>query len=113
FRTALERLLDARRTVCLRGRRDRSRCMTPKFAAVAAVVGSLAVAGCSDGPSGSAEAQTAPPELFVVGDSLSDTGNAAGFVDYLLGQPMYPEATIGLCNPGERWLLDRDCTDIL
>lgn len=58
-------------------------------------------------------APDAAPALFVLGDSLSDTGNTAAFVDHLLGQPMYPEATVGLCHPGERLLLDRDCADLL
>lgn len=54
-----------------------------------------------------------PAELIVLGDSLSDTGNAAAVADFLLGEPMYPEATIGFCNPVERLLLDRDCVDLL
>lgn len=51
--------------------------------------------------------------LVVLGDSLSDTGNAAAVADFLLGTPMYPEPTIGLCNAVERLLLDRDCVDLL
>jgi hypothetical protein len=38
--------------------------------------------------------------LFVIGDSLSDVGNAAGLSDYLLGQGVYPPA-VGLCNPAD------------
>jgi len=61
-------------------------------------------------------AQTADGEatkLFVLGDSLSDIGNAAAVADFLLGEPGYPEPTIGLCNPVERLLLDRDCDDLV
>src|SRR5690606_31833967 len=81
-------------------------------AAAAALL--AAVAGCDDGTT-LLQAQPAEPgtAVFVVGDSLSDTGNAAAVADYLLGQPLYPEATIGLCNPGERLLFDRDCADIV
>jgi len=52
-------------------------------------------------------------ELIVLGDSLSDIGNAAAVADFLLGQPGFPTPTIGLCNPVERLLLDRDCDDLL
>lgn len=85
------------------------------FALVAGL--SAVITGCDDGTSPVRAEPQQPTEpgsaLFVVGDSLSDTGNAAAVADYLLGQPLYPEATIGLCNPGEQLLLDRDCTDIL
>lgn len=61
----------------------------------------------------SAAVAAAPRMLIVLGDSLSDIGNAAAVADFLLNMPMYPEPTIGLCNPVERWVLDRDCTDLL
>lgn len=80
---------------------------------LAAVAAALLAVGCEDGTS-VLQAQESEPAsaLFVVGDSLSDTGNAAAVADYLLGEPMYPEATIGLCHPGGALLLDRDCADI-
>jgi phospholipase/lecithinase/hemolysin len=59
------------------------------------------------------EADLAPAELYVLGDSLSDTGNAAAVADFLLGEPMYPEPALGLCNPIERLLFNRDCSDLL
>src|SRR5690606_25738001 len=84
----------------------------PINAAGAALLALLA--GCDSGGGPVLAQPTAPgPSLFVVGDSLSDIGNAAGVADYLLGQPMYPEPSIGLCHPAERMLLDRDCADIL
>src|SRR5690606_13778729 len=84
----------------------------PINAAGAALLALLA--GCDSGGGPVLAQPTAPgPSLFVVGDSLSDIGNAAAVADYLLGQPMYPEPSIGLCHPAERMLLDRDCADIL
>ncbi|MBN1240150.1 MAG: SGNH/GDSL hydrolase family protein [Gammaproteobacteria bacterium] len=62
---------------------------------------------------GAAFAQPAPPDdLFVLGDSLSDVGNAAAVTDFLLDEPFYPEHTIGFCNPGEILMLERDCADL-
>jgi phospholipase/lecithinase/hemolysin len=55
---------------------------------------------------------TGPDQLFVLGDSLSDVGNAASLSDYLLEEPFHPEHTIGFCNPGEVFLLALDCTEI-
>lgn len=84
----------------------------PIMAIAAALLGALA--GCDDGAAPAAAQPTgAAPVLMVVGDSLSDTGNAAAVADFLLGQPMYPEPSIGLCHPAERALFDRDCADIL
>lgn len=54
-----------------------------------------------------------PSALFVLGDSLSDVGNAAAVGDFLLGQPFYPEHTVGLCNPADPYLLGHGCADIL
>lgn len=81
----------------------------PVSIAAAAVLASLG------GANGSASAQTTEPpaRLFVLGDSLSDMGNAAALADYLLGQPMHPEATVGLCHPVEWFVVDRDCADII
>jgi phospholipase/lecithinase/hemolysin len=49
--------------------------------------------------------------LFVVGDSLSDVGNAAGAADYLLGRTVAPP-TVGLCNPVDVLTVPRDCEDL-
>ena len=48
--------------------------------------------------------------LFVLGDSLSDVGNAAGAAEYLLGL-VADEPTIGLCNPAD-FLAQRACDDL-
>jgi phospholipase/lecithinase/hemolysin len=50
--------------------------------------------------------------LFVLGDSLSDDGNAAGAEDYLLGQRVVPP-TVGLCNPFDVFVLSRGCEDVI
>ena len=52
-----------------------------------------------------------PSALYVLGDSLSDTGNAAGLVDYALAQTIYPP-TIGLCNPYDVLFLMQGCGDL-
>jgi len=59
-------------------------------------------------------AQAAAPvsELFVLGDSLSDIGNAAGVSDYLLGKTISPP-TVGLCNPFDVIVLSRGCEDVI
>jgi phospholipase/lecithinase/hemolysin len=99
-----------------------------------AIVGALALAlaACtSGGDSGSAS--TTPPSpgaptpspqpgaptqgapvsaLFVLGDSLSDVGNAAGAVDYVLGKTIAPP-TVGLCNPFDVLVLSRGCEDVI
>jgi len=72
----------------------------------------LLIAGPRDRPTAQ-PARGEPTSLIVLGDSLSDTGNAAAVADFLLGEPGYPVATIGLCNPIERLLLDRDCDDLV
>jgi phospholipase/lecithinase/hemolysin len=65
-------------------------------------------------PGGVRFSLTDPPSaLFVLGDSLSDVGNAAALPDYLLGRSFYPEATIGLCNPSDIYLFDRSCDDLI
>lgn len=53
-----------------------------------------------------------PLALFVLGDSLSDVGNAAALSDYLLGRPFYPEHAVGLCNPVDVYLYGRGCGDL-
>jgi phospholipase/lecithinase/hemolysin len=62
-------------------------------------------------PPGSAP--TAASALFVLGDSLSDIGNAAALADYVLGQPFYPDATVGLCNPFDVFVLERGCDALI
>ncbi|HEY8521094.1 MAG TPA: SGNH/GDSL hydrolase family protein [Gammaproteobacteria bacterium] len=83
-----------------------------------ALVALLAVAAglpaCSDSSSPPVSAQEAfvPPErLFVLGDSLSDVGNAAAAVDFALGREPSPTPAIGLCNPADA-LLGRRCDDL-
>ncbi len=54
---------------------------------------------------------TPPSALFVLGDSLSDVGNAAAAADYVLNVPIDPP-TVGLCNPIEVLALKRRCDDL-
>jgi phospholipase/lecithinase/hemolysin len=75
----------------------------------------LALAACSGGGD-EPPAQIAPPppppsSLFVLGDSLSDVGNAAAAADYVLNVPIDPP-TVGLCNPIEVLALQRRCDDL-
>ena len=58
-------------------------------------------------------AQEPPPQLFVLGDSLSDVGNAAAIADFALGRPLPPPSTIGLCNPADFYLHEHGCEDVL
>jgi len=57
----------------------------------------------------------APPAatsaLLVLGDSLSDVGNAAAVFDYLLSLPIHPP-TVGLCNPADVLVVPRPCDDL-
>lgn len=62
-------------------------------------------------PLPAASAETAPP-LFVLGDSLSDVGNAAAAMDALLGEAFFPEHTVGLCNPADVYFFRRDCDEL-
>jgi phospholipase/lecithinase/hemolysin len=91
----------------------------------------LVLAACSSGGDGGAASTTplpgstsAPPQadaptqgapvsaLFVLGDSLSDVGNAAGAADYVLGKTIAPP-TVGLCNPFDVLVLSRGCEDVI
>lgn len=74
--------------------------------------GALLFASSREEPT-AASAPDAPIRLLVLGDSLSDIGNAAAVADLVLGEPGHPVPTIGFCNPVERLLLDRDCEDLL
>jgi outer membrane lipase/esterase len=47
----------------------------------------------------------------VLGDSLSDVGNAAGAADYLLNLVLRPP-TVGLCNPADVLVVPRVCSDL-
>ena len=55
-------------------------------------------------------------DVFVFGDSLSDTGNLAAFVDINLPSPPFPGpqpiGTVGLCNPVDIFVLGRRCDDL-
>lgn len=77
---------------------------------VAMLLGALAGLGVA--PSAS-RAATLPSEVFILGDSLSDVGNAASLADFALGQPFYPDATVGFCNPVDVFLLGRDCDSVI
>lgn len=80
------------------------------------------LAGCSSGGGGEPALPPAdgaaggdqlarPPALFVLGDSLSDVGNAAGAADYLLNFATDPP-TVGLCNPADIFVVPRRCDDL-
>ena len=61
----------------------------------------------------SASAQQAQPgALFVLGDSLSDVGNAAALVDFAIGRVFAGERAVGLCNPADVLVLERGCEDV-
>ena len=84
---------------------------------------SLALAACSSGggddpaeppPAAPPTPQPPPPppsNLFVLGDSWSDVGNAAGAADYLLSVVLDPP-TVGLCNPADVLVARRRCDDL-
>ena len=90
----------------------------------------IALAACSSGgddaqpqsptssppasPAAEAELPSPPPPpsaLFVLGDSLSDVGNAAAARDYLLSGAIDPP-TVGLCNPTDVLVAMRRCDDL-
>jgi phospholipase/lecithinase/hemolysin len=77
--------------------------------AAAALIGGLAGVEQADAP---AALGFTPPALFVIGDSLSDVGNAAAVADSLLNQPIDPP-TVGLCNPVDVLALGHPCDDLL
>lgn len=77
----------------------------------------LVLVGCS---SGGGDAPPSPPPasepfaasaLYVLGDSLSDVGNAAGAADYLLNLVVDPP-TVGLCNVADVLVTPRPCDDL-
>jgi phospholipase/lecithinase/hemolysin len=63
----------------------------------------------ADGP---ADPLDPPSALYILGDSLSDVGNAAGAADFLLDLSIYPP-TLGLCNPADVFIDPRPCDDLL
>jgi phospholipase/lecithinase/hemolysin len=77
--------------------------------------------GCSSGSDDAGGANTAPTPppapptpvsaVFVLGDSLSDVGNAAAAADSLLGVTAVPP-TVGLCNPADIFVAPRPCDDL-
>src|SRR5690606_22136386 len=80
----------------------------------------IALAACSGGGDGSepvaparGESSSEPPTaLFVLGDSLSDVGNAAALADWLLDEPFVPRHTVGLCNPADVYVYQRGCDEL-
>ena len=80
----------------------------------------LLLGGCSSGGADPPVQTTPPPPddpiaapsaLFVLGDSLSDVGNAAAAADYLLSLRIHPP-TVGLCSPADVLVLLRPCDDL-
>jgi phospholipase/lecithinase/hemolysin len=84
---------------------------------------SVALAACSSGggddaqddataaPSPTPRPAPPPSALFVLGDSLSDVGNASAARDYVLSLPLDPP-TVGLCNPTDVLVTMRRCDDL-
>jgi hypothetical protein len=89
-------------------------------AARSALIAGL-LTGCSSGGGDPATPPATPPTvddprlapsaLFVLGDSLSDVGNAAGAADYVLNLIIDPP-TVGLCNPADVLVVPRRCDDL-
>jgi thermolabile hemolysin len=69
------------------------------------------LATASASPLSPTSAPPVPTALFVLGDSLSDVGNAAGGADYLLNLVLQPP-TVGLCNLADVLVLPRGCSDL-
>jgi len=98
----------------------------PGMRTAIALLGITLAAACSSGggddaqppgatnppaPSPAPQPQPPPSALFVLGDSLSDVGNAAGVADYVLSVPIDPP-TVGLCNPTDVLVAKRGCDDL-
>ncbi len=62
-------------------------------------------------PAGASTGIDSASAVFVLGDSLSDVGNAAAAADSLLGKPVSPP-TVGLCNPADVLVVPRPCDDL-
>jgi phospholipase/lecithinase/hemolysin len=89
-----------------------------RYLAAALLIFGLVLAGCSAGgdgdtplPEATPPGDSGPSALFVLGDSLSDVGNAAAAADFLLGQRIVPP-TVGLCNPADVLVRPRPCDDL-
>jgi len=67
--------------------------------------------GVDPGTFPAADPVEVPSAMFVLGDSLSDVGNAAGTADFLLSLSIFPP-TVGLCNPVDVLVLPRPCDDL-
>ena len=76
------------------------------------MVAAIALAFAASATPAFAQVDSKPEQLFVLGDSLSDVGNAAAAADFLLGQPVHPASAIGLCNPSDIYVLMRNCEDL-
>jgi phospholipase/lecithinase/hemolysin len=89
------------------------RTSTRSAIAAATTLLTLASAACSSGGDSEPQEPAAPPPsaLFVLGDSLSDVGNAAGAADYVLNLALEPP-TVGLCNPADVLIAMRPCDDL-
>ena len=72
--------------------------------------GSGAPVGAASGSASSGPSET-PSAVLVLGDSLSDVGNAAAAIDFMLSPRSYPP-TVGLCNPHDVLVLKRSCDDL-
>jgi hypothetical protein len=79
----------------------------------------VALAACSSDGDDAPPQSTTPPlltspppsALFMLGDSLSDVGNAAAATDYALSLAIDPP-TVGLCNPTDVLVTMRRCDDL-
>lgn len=58
-----------------------------------------------------AEQRPPPASLFVLGDSLSDVGNAAALADFAIGRVLGRDG-VGLCHPADVLVFERRCEDI-
>lgn len=110
--------METERVASQRGGAGRWRAARLRLAAIVAAAAQFCGA-CSGGDTDGASAASPPgapapsvaTALFVIGDSLSDIGNAAGLADYVLGQSVYPP-TVGLCNPADVLVVPVSCDDL-
>jgi phospholipase/lecithinase/hemolysin len=82
------------------------------LAAMALLSAAWPAAAGAEAPAQSAPAAAAvAPKLIVLGDSLSDVGNAASLADYAVGL-VGNGSRVGLCNAAEMLVLGRPCDDL-
>jgi phospholipase/lecithinase/hemolysin len=84
------------------------------LASIALLPAVRAAAGLAQVPTIDPAIEAAPPvasALFVLGDSLSDVGNAASVADYALGL-VGSDSRVGLCNVSEVLMFARRCDDL-